>query len=876
MTVSTTNNNVVYRGNGAATQFAVPFKVLDVDHLVVQRRVYATGALDHTYIGTEFTYSGLGGSSGTLTLNSPALSSTYEIVINRIVPYTQELDIVNAGGFYPETVEEQLDLIVMSTQQLADLVGRTPKAGVDDPGLVIPPASTLVGTNRALGTSGLTGQLALLETSAFKGDPGGNIMAIGLFSAAGGMTVPAGTTRVYTTGRTIDGKFPGVYIKYDAAWADATFNPADWPEICFTAADGRVFVFDYKGTDFYPGHFGVLGVSTTDDHAAMTRWCTFCCTFISRAFLDGACYLSQKLYFGLADGTDSKTMVYRGGRMDFRALPTVDDFEIDQLVHMRNMKDVSFEGRLRFFGGGSEVDYLTQDGTGYVDRLHVGCGLWLDDCRGAQFRYLYFNRFWYGGVVTQRRNLADTSNSNNNAVRFDKIEGQWIGSGDTDPHTELFDDPIQSLKAPFTCLASPSRDTGSASNVDQRSEITVTDLTKLPPANLHGATTHHLGTSLSNNPVIAFIDEQPHRVGSIDRTTGVVKLYPWVDPAVGTSGDVYFAWGGLIVIQGGDASLIELGMVDGRVIGVGMAVRTNQGPIVNMLLLENDCGIGVLIGDTIAGSDQGNGTSINGFYMEGPDNHLLIISDTTSSECSGFLYDTYTHDWTHLGEESYKTIHAPKDASYVSTDRAIWNWRIDVEGVQHLPKTHPGAGNFSIDSPQDVEIASLNSGTINLTNTGTLTQLMKYDRRVLVVRGGGANGAPTGTITFTVDSGGSLNGVTDGTLALSGFIGPLVVSLFESSNDVWTVGVISGKAQLSGSTTWDPGNLAAGANENKAVTVTGAVFGDGVVVSFDKDLQGMRLTGYVSAADTVTAALTNITGGAIDLASGTLTARIIR
>src|ERR1044072_4086099 len=103
MTVSTSANSVVYRGNGATTQFAVPFKVLDEDHLVVKRRVFSTGVVDYTYIGTDFSYTGVGTDSGTLTLDGDALEDDYELVIERIVPYTQDLDIVNAGGFYPDT-----------------------------------------------------------------------------------------------------------------------------------------------------------------------------------------------------------------------------------------------------------------------------------------------------------------------------------------------------------------------------------------------------------------------------------------------------------------------------------------------------------------------------------------------------------------------------------------------------------------------------------------------------------------------------------------------------------------------------------------------------------------------------------------------------
>lgn len=119
MTVSTLTNRVTYVGNGSTTQFAVSFRVLDEDHLVVKRRLLSSNEIDHTYIGTDYSYSGIGDDAGTLTLDGTALSSLYQLEIERIVPYTQELDIVNAGGFYPETVEEQLDITTMQIQQVA-------------------------------------------------------------------------------------------------------------------------------------------------------------------------------------------------------------------------------------------------------------------------------------------------------------------------------------------------------------------------------------------------------------------------------------------------------------------------------------------------------------------------------------------------------------------------------------------------------------------------------------------------------------------------------------------------------------------------------------------------------------------------------------
>lgn len=78
---------------------------------------------------------------------------------------------------------------------------------------------------------------------------------------------------------------------------------------------------------------------------------------------------------------------------------------------------------------------------------------------------------------------------------------------------------------------------------------------------------------------------------------------------------------------------------------------------------------------------------------------------------------------------------------------------------------------------------------------------------------------------------------------------------------------------VSGTTTYDPGNLIDGQGVTTTVTVSGAVLGDFVEVSFSQDLQGIALTAWVSAANTVSVRFQNETGAPIDLASGTLKAR---
>jgi hypothetical protein len=81
---------------------------------------------------------------------------------------------------------------------------------------------------------------------------------------------------------------------------------------------------------------------------------------------------------------------------------------------------------------------------------------------------------------------------------------------------------------------------------------------------------------------------------------------------------------------------------------------------------------------------------------------------------------------------------------------------------------------------------------------------------------------------------------------------------------------------LSGSTTWNPGSLADGAGESTTVTVTGAVLGDFAIASFSNDVQNITLSAYVSSDNTVAVRLQNESGGTLDLASGTVRARVFR
>jgi len=100
---------------------------------------------------------------------------------------------------------------------------------------------------------------------------------------------------------------------------------------------------------------------------------------------------------------------------------------------------------------------------------------------------------------------------------------------------------------------------------------------------------------------------------------------------------------------------------------------------------------------------------------------------------------------------------------------------------------------------------------------------------------------------------------------------------------IWIEGLYSDIARranwnlgLSGSTTWNPGSIANGAEEAKEITVTGVALGDFAIASFSLDVSDLVLNAQVTDDDTVTCILANNTGGAVNLSEGTLRVKVIK
>jgi hypothetical protein len=104
------------------TVYTVPFYFLQDSDLTVYREDAAGNISDPLTLTTDYTLTGAGSESGG-ELTTVATYSDGKLIVVRDVDYTQRLDLIQGDGFRPDTLEQELDRIVMQIQQLSRQVG---------------------------------------------------------------------------------------------------------------------------------------------------------------------------------------------------------------------------------------------------------------------------------------------------------------------------------------------------------------------------------------------------------------------------------------------------------------------------------------------------------------------------------------------------------------------------------------------------------------------------------------------------------------------------------------------------------------------------------------------------------------------------------
>jgi len=131
MTVSSTTTRVSYSGNGTTTAFAVPFYFLASGDLLVVLRS-ATGVETTQVLGTNYTVTGAGVSSGGTVTMTAAPAAGVTLVISRNAALTQTTDLLPNDRLPAESIETALDKLTMLSQQLDETTDRSIKFPVSD------------------------------------------------------------------------------------------------------------------------------------------------------------------------------------------------------------------------------------------------------------------------------------------------------------------------------------------------------------------------------------------------------------------------------------------------------------------------------------------------------------------------------------------------------------------------------------------------------------------------------------------------------------------------------------------------------------------------------------------------------------------------
>lgn len=125
MVIATQTSVVTYVGNGATTLFTFPFVgVNSADLQIIYTNATGTETVlnpsQYTLVINPVPFGqlwGIGGSVIYPTSGTPIQVGTY-LTINRIVPYLQTVSIANQGAFYPQAIEQGLDLLELQIQQI--------------------------------------------------------------------------------------------------------------------------------------------------------------------------------------------------------------------------------------------------------------------------------------------------------------------------------------------------------------------------------------------------------------------------------------------------------------------------------------------------------------------------------------------------------------------------------------------------------------------------------------------------------------------------------------------------------------------------------------------------------------------------------------
>lgn len=548
------------------------------------------------------------------------------------------------------------------------------------------------------------------------------------------------------------------------------------------------------------------------------------------AYCSGDFALSQALVHG--SGSSATKVVL--GNVTFRALNA-----IDTLFNINAGSDFTWLGMITAIGTGSS-------GSNSYNSRTCRVGVQISSTGKASPRNKYTaitaNNFKEFGVFV---------NGVGSLSSLGYVRSSNCGSGKSTAGyslTSSFSNPVNS---------------GSTGSTGQ---LTVLDVVELPSSDIVSTTTNTL-------PLHVIINGSTYYVQSIDRTNNKISIFPWIDPSV-VSGILTYMFGGAVCVNGGDSSVLGVEMIDAVNCGAALVSGALYPPVVERIVSQFN-GAALVLGQNPSSAMIGG--SVGELYCENNDFDLIRV---TRAQLSFNIFNTVAFDMAKVAFSC-----APKSTAGVSTSsNNLIGIPIYKDGVliqyQRNSATLPSLPGCDVTNPNNSDFiynAGSTAATIILTipNDYYANLFGIYKKRV-VVYGSGAGNRPA-SVTFnladstnyTIDSAGVITKYFDG---FEGFA--VFDIIYRSNTKRFFISQVSNKDK-STTVTANPPSLAAGAWANTTVTLAGALPGAVVQAGFSQYHEDIEISAAVSSANTVTVKFKNVGASAVDIASGTLTVKLI-
>lgn len=129
MTLAANPTKLAYPGPGG-TIFVFPYAVQSASNLLLRKTDFATGYPigSPLLLNTDYTVAGAGVGSNSVTVTLTSDLGSYGLLIQQIVPITQDVGLANEGVFQPKSIEAEFDKLTQIALQLQDQVSRAPVA----------------------------------------------------------------------------------------------------------------------------------------------------------------------------------------------------------------------------------------------------------------------------------------------------------------------------------------------------------------------------------------------------------------------------------------------------------------------------------------------------------------------------------------------------------------------------------------------------------------------------------------------------------------------------------------------------------------------------------------------------------------------------